>query len=129
MTDMLCCAYRAGGLLDPCLDSEGSGADVLKAEVLCRGFGVGPFAEFTDPSGLGGVHELNRSGPDHPGLMNLHVPVKKLLFTKVLQPLWFNEGGSAAHCAIADGASFIKVPWSTGAQMQLLSGQQENREI
>lgn len=51
--------YRAGRLLDPALDPEGGGADVLKAQVLRSGHGP----ELADPPGLGGVHELDLGPP------------------------------------------------------------------
>lgn len=118
--------YRAGCLLYPCLDPEGRGADVLKAEVLHGRPGDGP--ELAEASGFGGVHEHDLGTPHHLGVIDLHVPVDKILLAKVLQPLWFDEGGSAARSAVTDGAAFVRDARLTGAQMQLLSGKEDTRQ-
>ena len=116
--------YRAGCLLYPCLDPEGRGADVLKAEVL--GFWDSP--ELADSSGFGGVHKCDLGKPHHLGFVDLHIPVEQLLLTKVLQPFWFDEGWSAARSAVTDWAAFVRAARLTGAQTQLLSGRDDNRE-
>lgn len=116
--------YRAGCLLYPCLDPEGRGADVLKAEVLW--FGDSP--ELTDSSGFGGIHKCDLRTPHHLDFIDLHIPVEQLLLTKVLQPLWFNEGWSAARSAVTDWAAFVRAARLTGAQTQLLSGREDNRQ-
>ena len=58
--------------------------------------------------------------------MDLNVPVEKVLLTKVLQTLWFNEGGSAAHSAITEGAGFARATRLTGSQAQFLP-ERENK--
>lgn len=120
-------AYRAGCLLYPCLDPEGRSADVLKAEVLDRRSGDDP--ELAEASGFGGVHEHDLRPPHHLGVIYLHIPIEKLLLSKVLQPLWFNEGGSATCSAVTDGAAFVRAARLTGAQMQLLSGIDDSRSF
>lgn len=92
--------YRAGRPLNSWLDAEGRSADVLKAKVLGRRSGNDP--ELTDSSGFGWVREQDLWTPHHFGVMYLHISIEKFFLTKVLQSLWFNEGGSAAHGAIAD---------------------------
>lgn len=116
--------YRAGCLLDPCLDPEGGGTDVLKAEVV--GFGDNP--ELTEASGFGGVHKHDLRASHDLGFIHLHLPIDKVLLTKVLQALWFNEGGSAACSAVIEGATFVRAIGLTGAQTQLLSEKEDNRK-
>lgn len=117
--------YRAGCLLYPRLDPKGCSADVFKAKELR--FGHSP--ELTHTSGFGWLHQHDLRTPHHLSVMDLHVPIEKLLLTKVLQSLRFNEGGSAASCAITDGATFEIAAWLSGAQAQLLSGGEGREEI
>lgn len=117
--------YRAGRLLYPCLDPEGCRTDVFKAKELR--FGHSP--ELTHTSDFGWFHQHDLRTPHHLSVMDLHVPIEKLLLTKVLQSLWFNEGGSAARGAITDGATFEIVARLSGAQTQLLSGGESREEI
>lgn len=108
--------YRAGRLLDPALDPEGGGADVLKAQVLRSGHGP----ELADPPGLGGVHELDLGPPPHPGLEHPHVSVQQLLLPKVLEPLRLDEGRAAAGGSVTEGATFVGAAGGGRTQTQLL---------
>lgn len=63
--------YRAGCLLDPCLDPEGRSADVLKAEVVK--FGDSP--ELAEASGFGGVHKHDLRASHDLGFIHLHIPI------------------------------------------------------
>lgn len=117
--------YRAGCLLNPRLDPEGCSTDVFKAKELR--FGHSP--ELTHTSGFGWFHQHDLRTPHHLSVMDLHVPIEKLLLTKVLQSLWFNKGGSAASGAITNGAAFEIVAGLSGAQTQLLSGREGREEI
>lgn len=116
--------YRAGCLLDPCLDPEGCSADVLKAEVLRSGDNP----ELADASGFGRFRKHDLRTPHHLSVVDPHVPIEELLLTKVLQSLWFNEGGSAACGPVTDGAAFEIGARLSGAQMQLLSGREDKRK-
>lgn len=111
--------YRARRLLHPWLDPEGCRANVLEAEVLGRRSRDHP--ELADSSGFGGVHEDNLRSHHYFGFMDFHITVEKFFHTKVLQTLWFNKGGSAAHGAVTDGTIFVRAAGLTGAQIQLLS--------
>lgn len=84
--------------------------------------------ELADTSGFWGLHEHDLSTPRHFGVINLHVPIDKLLLTKVLQTLWFDEGEPAARSAITHGATFVGAARLTGAQTQLVSGKEDNRQ-
>lgn len=116
--------YRAGCLLDPCLDPEGCSADVLKAEILWSGDNP----ELTDTPGFGWLYKPDHRTSHHLCVMDLHVPIEKLLLTKVLQSLWFNEGGSTACCTITDGAAFKGAARLIGAQTQLFSGREDKKK-
>lgn len=109
--------YRAGGLLYPRLNLEGCGADVLKAKELR--FRNGP--ELTHTSGLGRLFEQDLRTTHHLDVMDFHVPIEQVLLPKVLQPLWFNEGRSAASSAVTDGATFEIVARLSRTQAQLIS--------
>lgn len=117
--------YRAGRLLYLGLDPEGRGADVLKAEVL--GWRSGDDPELANAPGFGGLHEDDLRTPHHLGIVDLHIPIEKILLAKVLQPLWFDEGGSADCSAVTDRAAFVRTTRLTGAQTQLLSGKETGR--
>lgn len=110
-------SYRAGGLLNPRVDLESCGADVLKAKEL--GFGHGP--ELAHTSGFGRFFQQDLGTAHHLDVMDLHVSIEQLFLTKVLQPLRFDEGRSAARSAITDGPAFGIVAWLGGAQTQLIS--------
>lgn len=116
-------SYRAGGLLYPRVNLEGCGADVLKAKELR--FGNSP--ELTHTSGFGRFFQQDLRTTHNLDVMDLHVSIEQLLFTKVLQPLWFDEGWSAARSAITDGPTFEIVAWLSGAQTQLISEKEKER--
>lgn len=116
--------YRAGGLLYPRLNLEGCGADVLKAKELW--FWNGP--ELTHTSGFGRFFEQDLRTTHHLDVVDLHVSIEQLLLSKVLQPLWFNEGWSAASSAVTDGATFEIVAWLSGTQTQLISVGERKRK-
>lgn len=61
--------------------------------------------------------------------MDLHISIEEFFLTKVLQPLWFNEGGSAGYGAITDETSFVRAAGLTGAQTQLLSADKEENNV
>ena len=119
--------YRAGRLLDPWLDLERGCTDVLEAEVMDGR--SGDDAEHADSSGFWWLLEFELRSHHLPGVFDLQIPIEKLLLTKVLQPLWFNEGESAACGAITDGATFVRGTGMTGAQTQLLSGWERERQM
>lgn len=116
--------YRAGCLLYPCLDPEGCSADVLKAEILRSGDNP----EFTDASGFGWFYKPDHRTPHHLSVIDLHIPIEKLLLTKVLKSLWFNEGGSTAYSTVTDGAAFKGAAGLIGAQTQLFSGREDKKK-
>lgn len=115
--------YRAGRLLDPCLDPERRRADVLKAQVLW----LGRHPELTEASGLGGFHEPDLGDLRHRDVVDLHVPVEELLLTKVLQPVWLDEGGSAARRAVSDGVTHVGAVRLRRPQTQLLPARDSGR--
>lgn len=109
--------YRAGRFLDSHLDPEGSSAYVFKAEILrLRG---GP--ELADSSGFGRFHQPDLCNFRHFHLVDLHVTVEKMFLTKILQSLWFDQGGSTSGHAVTDGAKGKRAPRVMRAQLQLLS--------
>lgn len=116
-------SYRAGGPLYPRVNLEGCGADVLKAKELR--FGNSP--ELTHTSGLGRFFQHELGTTHHLDVMDLHVSIEQLLLAKVLQPLWFDDGWSAARSTIADGATFEIAAWLGGAQTQLISVGEKKR--
>lgn len=118
-------SYCAGRLLYPRVNLEGCGTDVLKAKEL--GFGNSP--KLTHTSGFGRFFQHELRSTHHLDVMDLRVSIEQLFLTKVLQPLWFDEGWSAARSAITDGATFEIVAWLSGAQPQLISaGEKKKRK-
>lgn len=109
--------YRAGRFLDSRLDPEGSSAYVFKAEILWLWGGP----ELADSSGFGRFHQPDLRNFCHFHLVNLHVTVEKMFLAKILQSLWFDQGGSTSGRAVTDGTKGKRAPRVMRAQLQLLS--------
>lgn len=109
--------YRAGRFLYSRLDPEGSSTYVFKAEILR--FRGAP--ELADSSGFGRFHQPDLRGSRHFDLVNLHVTVEKMFLAKILQSLWFDQGGSTSWRAVADEAEWKRATRVMRAQLQLLS--------
>lgn len=109
--------YRAGRFLYSRLDPEGSSTYVFKAEIL-RFWGS---PKLTDSSGFGRFHQPDLWRFCHFHVINLHITIEKMFLAKILQSVWFNQGGSTSCCAVTDEAKWKRAPRVGRAQLQLLS--------